>query len=177
MLVQIQPCPLLLFLQNGLLVQRQGYSAVARRVRVRFPYRPHMSKQKLIYAKGYQLEVDSWENDGDFNKTIVHHVKDLEEAEALKRMCDVLFKSYHSSNFGISNDYSNTILDYEDTINKFFDGDPYFKNVKKEDRVNYVEDVIEKLLGWSEEGYSARVASKCTILYVKEDIHVEVIRE
>lgn len=132
--------------------------------------------ERTIVKKGYHMEVKSWENDGDFNKTHTHQVDDIEKAKAWKRMCDVLFQSDHGRGLGIANEYGESIDSFIDNINEFFDNDPYLKNITgDEERIEYVEEVSYSVLGYSEEGYSTRVSDRCEIFYAKEDLKVEVI--
>lgn len=51
-----------------------------------------MTKKKVI-NKGYTVEVISWENDGDNYKTKSSTFETLEEAKAVKHMCENLFIS------------------------------------------------------------------------------------
>ena len=130
-------------------------------------------EQKLIYKKGYHLEVTSWENDGDYERTKTTVVTDMEEAQAWKRMCDTLFKS--GGKLGISNEWEEPLENFEEQINEFFDNDSYLKNIDPSERIEYVENVADELLGGSEEGYSARVSEKCDLFFVKEDFFVELV--
>lgn len=52
---------------------------------------------KKIASKGFTVEAVSWENDGDNYQTRTMTVDSLEEAKAVKHMCDNLFQSRNSN--------------------------------------------------------------------------------
>lgn len=57
---------------------------------------------KKVASKGYTVEAVSWENDGDNYQTRTMTVDSLEEAKAVKHMCDNLFQVEDQSNFNKS---------------------------------------------------------------------------
>jgi len=66
--------------------------------------------KKLMFKKGYMLEVSSWENDGDNSKTESVIFDTKEEAALVNHMCKTLFQSYDNKVQGIGNldEYSKT---------------------------------------------------------------------
>jgi hypothetical protein len=59
--------------------------------------------QKKVVSKGYTLEVESWENDGDNYRTKSKSMTfdSIEEAEAVKHMCEELFSCSGDGDGGI----------------------------------------------------------------------------
>jgi len=131
--------------------------------------------QKLIYKKGLILKVSSWENDGDHSRTIEYTPDTIEEGKALKRMCEDLFRSSNNDEGGIANDYGVSLESYEEMINEFFEKDEYFKGCPEEDRMEELEEIIDNLLGYSEEGYSCRLCESATLFEVKEDVYLDMV--
>lgn len=130
--------------------------------------------RELLYKKGILIRVDSWENDGDYERAKEIQVETLEEALAIKRLCSTLFKSEHSGDLAIANVYGPSISNYEEEIVAFMSSDEYYKNFDKESMVSYVEDLAEDLMGYSY-NYNCRVCEKCTIYEVNEDVYINKI--
>lgn len=61
-----------------------------------------MFETKVIHPEGYQVTVDSWENDGDHRNTVVYNTTNKEQAEAMYQLARI-FKDESISN--ISNRY------------------------------------------------------------------------
>jgi hypothetical protein len=59
--------------------------------------------QKKVVGKGYTLEVVSWENDGDNYRTKSMTFDSIEEAQAVKHMCEKLFSCNSEEDGGIGN--------------------------------------------------------------------------
>lgn len=135
-----------------------------------------MENKKIIGNKGYTLEVYSWENDGDNYRTRHFLTKSKNEALAVKRLCDNVFKAHHDCEFGISNDCDATIEKYRDRIIKFMSNDEYFKSFDElTEMVEYVKTVAGRTMGYSEY-YNCRVCESCEITFLKEDVYAEIIK-
>lgn len=70
---------------------------------------------KKVASKGYTVEAVSWENDGDNYQTRTMTVDSLEEAKAVKHLCDNLFQAEDWPN--PSNSIGN-MSEYEDNLAK-----------------------------------------------------------
>lgn len=143
---------------------------------------------KKVISKGYTLEVTSWENDGDNYNTIFKTVDSKELAEALYKMCKILFASKNNGGGGIGNSCDLTEK-LKDKIMSFIEANPILVNSLKDENESFDDmdeddkkDVycdicshwIYELLGGSEY-YYCRVASKIDVTYSDKDIFMELI--
>lgn len=134
-----------------------------------------MSK-KLIAKVGYNLEVTSWENDGDNYKTNTVNYSNKEFAIAVQNMCQTLFRSKNNGDGGVGNsiegDYSN------DLIIEFFEANKLLQiGVDMDDEDAIIDACFNygyELLG-SSEYYDFRVCSSAELYYVDENIYAEII--
>lgn len=125
--------------------------------------------KKILFKKGYTLEVVSWENDGDNYKTKYYTVDTKEKALGIKHMCDNLFQS----DTGVGNSFDDE--NPEETIKEYFEEHPFLVNANNLDNLyDYTSDLAYELMGGSE-CYMFRVCEKCTILYSDKDIELEII--
>ncbi len=129
--------------------------------------------RELLYKAGLTLKVVSWENDGDYYKTMEISYDDLEKAKAMARMCRKLFKSScnHSDAIGNS-DYADA-----DIIEAFRQSDDYFKaNYTEQSFLEFVCDNASDFLGWGEEeNISYRVCESATLYNIKEDVWLDKV--
>lgn len=90
-----------------------------------------MSK-KLAVKKGYTLTVTSWENDADNYQEHSMHFDSIDDAKAILRFCDDMFRSKNSPNSG--------------GIGNYYDGDYRVAKLKV---LNYIVDnpYLWKVLG------------------------------
>ena len=107
--------------------------------------------KKLVFEKGYTLEVTSWENDGDNYRTKSHHMETKEEAEEVRKMCKEIFIGCHNGENGIGNlmedEYSQgeyIILDYLTRNQKLIkiNGLNTIKSMKKDILTEFSNDGI-----------------------------------
>lgn len=133
-----------------------------------------MSKVKVV-AKGYTLEVVSWENDGDYYKTIRKTVQTREEAKRIKHFLLPLFTSANGKRGGIGNTSSGEgekkILQYYKKNKKLF---PELEGNDEDNALDYFTDLAIEMLG-SSEWYTYRVCESVTITYSSKDIYVDKV--
>jgi hypothetical protein len=147
-----------------------------------------MAKQIKVVSKGYTVTCTSWENDGDNYNTKSMVVESKDEAEAIYKMCTILFQSENRTNskgIGNSNDLDSSV---KGKIVKFFkqypnllDEDQHRELIEIEDEdeeEDFYSDICSnwayELLGNSEY-YYCRVAEKTTVTYSETDIFVNQI--
>lgn len=132
--------------------------------------------------KGYTLTCTSWENDGDNYRTKSMTVQNKDYAQAIKAMCESVFKSCNNGDGGIGNcndecgngTTTNIILDF---VNKW----PIVKeqmesdNPTDEEIVDFVMELNGELMGYSEWYYS-RISESCIVTYSSTDIAVEEVK-
>lgn len=149
-----------------------------------------MENKLKVVCKGYTVTCTSWENDGDNYNTKSIIVDSEKKAEALYKMCNVLFKSENNKGSGIGNscdlDYSVKckiadffkqpgilpILANEDILAELIEIED--EDEEQDFYVSMCDNWKYKLLGGSE-SYYCRVAEKTTVTYSPEDIFVEQI--
>ena len=132
-----------------------------------------MSKE-LIYSKGLLIETVSWENDGDYYKTTENSVADKEFAIEIVKMLNSLFKS-ENGNQG-EPQIGNTSDDCEERIERYRKNNEYFRDkYSEEDFFEFVDDISENYLDYSEEGYIHRVCEKATLYEIMEDVYLDKI--
>jgi hypothetical protein len=146
------------------------------------------NKQMKVVSKGYTITCTSWENDGDNYNTKSIVVESKDKAEAIYKLCTILFKSENrSGSKGIGNP-QDLDEDVQEKITNFFkkypillDEDQHRELIEIEDKEEeqdfYVDICAEwmyELLGGSED-YYCRVAEKTTVTYSEVDIFVEQI--
>tara|TARA_B100001105_G_scaffold148940_1_gene119432 strand:- start:3882 stop:4307 length:426 start_codon:yes stop_codon:yes gene_type:complete len=140
-----------------------------------------MTMKKKIINKGYTVEVVSWENDGDNYRTKSTTYSSLEEAKAVKRMCENLFISGHDDNT-VGNKVEDQYEECCEIVKSYLVSHPesqsgHFK-VKEDTRAGDAWDSISHvnsdLLG-SSEYYFSRVCESCTIYFSPQDVYLEVI--
>jgi len=123
-----------------------------------------------VIEKGYRLEVESWENDGDNYRTIFKTVNTLEEVRRLHTICNTLFKSRNKNGVGNSMDGRGDYI-----ILEFFKENPsLFIGISEEDIIDYVSELGYDLMGGSEY-YDFRVCDSCKVVYFPEDVYAEEI--
>tara|TARA_R110000822_G_scaffold178776_1_gene318694 strand:- start:356 stop:844 length:489 start_codon:yes stop_codon:yes gene_type:complete len=154
--------------------------------------------KELLYKKGLLLKIVSWENDGDFYKTIEYNVDSIEEAKAIKVICETVFQSCNNGDGGVGNssdeeDEKETIIghfldnkesfkqlmclkNYETVIkNVEFDADQEFidDEATVELLYGFINDLSYELMSGSEEGYNFRICESVTLYDIKEDVHLD----
>lgn len=143
-----------------------------------------MRKLNSLWEKGFVLKVDSWENDGDNDRTEFYDgVETIEEAEAIKKMCDTLFLSGGKYGIGNSQDQEEWVspilafvADFPNESRILFNCDIHKLNIEhlggeeltddQQDVITEIMDQIDdyarSLLGTSEY-YACRVCEGCEI--------------
>jgi hypothetical protein len=129
-----------------------------------------MAKRKIL-SKGYTLEVDSWENDGDNYKTKRFEVDSREEAIFIKELCTKLFIS---SNPGISNRIV-APAEKDAKILEFARNYAYVEVFNDLELLDYVSEIAHNTVENTECGCCIRVCSGCIILYSDKDIFVDTV--
>lgn len=136
-----------------------------------------MSKKKKIVPKGYTIEVVSWENDGDYYATKTIVVDTIEEAKAIKHMCDNLFKANHDG-YTLGNTMDEDYKECYEIAGKYFTKNPFLVDMgnfdSEGDAWDSISHIHTELFGCSEY-YFSRVCEKCEIYYSPEDIYLEII--
>lgn len=102
-----------------------------------------MSKRKKVIEKGYNVEVVSWENDGDNYRTHSGVYFTKEEALAVKHMCENLFRSSNNGEGGIG-----CFMDYEDdeailVIAEYLTRNPTLLEINKEAPLSSFKERVE----------------------------------
>lgn len=136
--------------------------------------------KKTVLKKGYTIEVTSWENDGDNYMTESIVVQDKEKAQAIAKMCKVLFASKNSSKEGIGNysDAPGHIKEANTKILSYMKKNPILYDNKKLSDQKIIEacmSINENLMGSVEYFYS-RVCEKVIITYSSADVSIETIK-
>lgn len=80
--------------------------------------------RKKIIDKGYTVEVDSWENDGDNYRTQKDTYLTKEEALAVRHMCENLFLSSNNGEGGIGNLMDDEYTQAHSIIVEYFINNP-----------------------------------------------------
>lgn len=135
----------------------------------------------MITKKGYYIEVDSWENDGDNSRTEMVHCDSEEQALAYKEACLTIFhrdNTHTDKGVGNTNEYD-SMEKIKATLKDFIEGNEYFKRetegMDDDEIYNYMaDDIAVELLGWSE-FYYFRVCERAKVYHVKEDVKFEEI--
>lgn len=129
---------------------------------------------KVVIKKGYTIEVESWENDGDNYRTKTITLDDKDYALAVLDMCKVLFND--DDDIGIGN-----MVDGEDNeafskVIAYVADKPIITKTATTDAEMFalVMDINHKLMGGSEY-YISRVFDIGSIVYSPEDVILEVI--
>ena len=111
-------------------------------------------KTQVMFEKGYTLEVESWENDGDNYRTKYYHVDTIEGVDAIIKICDNMFDMSYTPTHSISNNIYNSFEDYEDIVKDFFEQNEdvrkYFKlddNFSNEDVIFIIQELGYELMG------------------------------
>lgn len=138
--------------------------------------------KKLLYKKGYHLEVTSWENDADNYRTITTYFETQAQAEAVKDLASVLFLSPEDwlNPTSIGNDCSNVqfvtpiIMSYVEANweQATLAGVP--TDLGNDRIVDFILELSGELLGYSE-NYMSRVYEDSGIIYISEDLYAEVL--
>jgi len=131
---------------------------------------------KKVISKGYTLEVTSWENDGDNNRTQHKTVDTIEEAKRLHTICTTLFKSRSYREGGIGNSMDgegyNTILKYVEKNKDLF---PELEGEDDDFIIDHILHLAHELMGGSEY-YDCRVCQSVIVTYSPEDVYLEEIK-
>jgi len=131
--------------------------------------------KKIVVKKGYTIEVESWENDGDNYCTRTITVDDKDYALAVLDMCKTIFNDED----GIGNMIGDEETDEAPgIILNYLEGCPLIKKdtIDTNILIDRVMDINYSLMGSSEYYYS-RVFENGSIVYSPEDIVLEVISE
>ena len=129
---------------------------------------------KVVIKKGYTVEVESWENDGDNYRTRTLTVDNKDYALAILNMCKVLFNDDYDVGIGNMIDGEND--EAFSKIIAYVSNKPIITEGAKTDteKVDIVLNINYDLLG-SSEFYISRVFESGSIVYSSEDIILEVI--
>lgn len=124
-------------------------------------------KKIIIAPKGYTLEVESWENDGDSYETNKIVVQTKEEVEKLVKICKELFISCNNEDGGIGNTDEDDENEADETIAEYIEENP-----ELDFTVAQIKKLSYKLCGKSDY-YAFRVFSSLKVLYTPIDITIE----
>jgi hypothetical protein len=134
--------------------------------------------KKLIANKGYTVEVESWENDGDYRATETIVYENKEKALALLKLCKKLFSD---GDGGIGNGMGGSeekIKAYakknRKVISTLFGEDIDIDN--GDHIVDSIRDLKGDIMGYTEI-YDSRVFESGTVYYSPEDVYLEVIKK
>jgi len=138
------------------------------------------TKKTKIIEKGYLLEVESWENDGDNSKRESMHFETKEEAILVFNLCKTLFRSSYDKEQGIGN-----LMDDEDDIAKgriinYLIKNPELLKIKG---INFYKslkmDVMERFEEATENDWKEYIADFAELEENNETIadSIEIVRE
>ena len=138
------------------------------------------TKKTKIIEKGYLLEVESWENDGDNSKRQSMNFKTKEEAVLVFNLCKTLFKSNNDKEKGIGN-----LMDDEDDIAKGIIINYLIKNpeILKIKGINFYKslkrDVMERFDDATEDDWKGYISYFAELEEDNETIvdSIEIVRE
>ena len=131
-----------------------------------------MNKIKVI-NKGYRLEVKSWENDGDNNKTIVNYYQDKDEALRILNLVELLGNDRQLANRYYEGD-DEAFKDIVGTIKRKYHHLFDLENKNDEEIFDLIQDDLISVLGYTEY-YFLRVCESAVLTYSPEDIYLERI--
>lgn len=122
-------------------------------------------KQVKVASKGYTIEVESWENDGDNYKTQRMTVETLEEAQKIKKICKELFVSCNNDEGGIGNSMDG---ECDWVIDQYIEENPEMELTRE-----YIRKISELLD--NSEYYDYRVCESVVVTYLEEDVYAQLI--
>lgn len=99
--------------------------------------------KKKVISKGYTVEVTSWENDGDNYRTKTCTYETLEEASAVKHMCDNLFQACYDEET-VGNKMWDEMDECDWIIVKYFIKHPYLLLLEYPDGFERLKPQVEE---------------------------------
>lgn len=124
--------------------------------------------------KGYRLTVESWENDGDNDNTVILDGLEESKVKFLVEICKRLSSNYHFSNEE-NHQFGNMYDPSDSELNEFYD---YMRpilvkyNKDVEDDEDYLGEVLDDL-GLSSIDFFTRICQRFIVEYVPQDIEIE----
>ena len=140
-------------------------------------------KGEVLIEKGYRLEVESYEGDGDHSQTNSMTFETKEEAKKIYKMCKTLFVSNCNDDDGIGNLSEGDDSIVEENTLKYLEKNQIFENqddMKDKDKASKVfHDYCVELIGYPfDENGLTRAFSSAKLFYCPEDVvsNVEKVR-
>jgi hypothetical protein len=126
----------------------------------------------IVVNQGYTVTCVSWENDGDNYNTNSMVVQDIEEARALRDLCN-MSSTGKNHRGGLGN--CQELEDFKPKIVDFMKSNPVLGTYKSDEKsFDLFGELNYELLG-SSEWYGSRVCESVEITYSPEDVYAEII--
>lgn len=141
-----------------------------------------MSKFNVIKA-GYRVTIESWENDGDNNNTMVKDGMSFNEVKFLKKMTDLVDRNSDFSN--LYDPRESEVTAFAEAIRKVLEenihltDDPIWKEVLSEGNDSILEYYTESMYdyGLTCGEFYTRVRDGFKVEYFPEDIQIQDVTD